>query len=155
MPKNGSPQSVVPTKALPRELERQAELEAQEMRRFLALSPEEQADEIDREQYRMHRVYKDIIHQHQRQAQLVPFQAPAPSPAPPSEESITTERSEKRKAWMQERHPDWGLTDWRAHTSLAYETLQRYHNGLVTSRTPYVRGRIAKAEMVAVSIVPE
>jgi hypothetical protein len=154
--------------------------EEEYMRRFRALSPEEQQEEIDRENTRMRRGYEDLIRENQRQART-PFPTPDVPTAPaselseqirvftkawpgvvdrllqnrPPEVSDQQQLSATRRAWMQERHPDWGITDWRSHTGLAYETLKKYQEGVVTSRTNSVRGTISKAENIAVSMVPE
>jgi hypothetical protein len=69
-------------------------------------------------------------------------------------------RAAMRAAWMDKRHPGWSLVQWRDHakaagTTLAYETLKKYREGVMTNRTPSVRADLAQVENVQFSDIPE
>lgn len=73
--------------------------------------------------------------------------------APPEKQEL----ARLRTAWLQKPHFGQILSfgDIENRNGPSFKTIQRYANGDTTSRTPYVRGRLAHALKCAVSEVPE
>jgi hypothetical protein len=91
---------------------------------------------------------------HANQCPLVPSPARV-LPITFSEEELLAARAASRRAWMENRHPGDSLCDWARETKIDYKTLRNYRDGETTRQTRGTRQKLAKAENVDYSLVPE
>jgi hypothetical protein len=85
---------------------------------------------------------------------------PSPLDVPIDPRQVQIGRATARQAWMNQQHAGWSLVEWQACTKLNdnpldYKTLKKYWDGITTTRTGYVRERLARVEKVEFSTVPE